>query len=331
MRQDVETVPSVEMVRFVNSGTEAVMGAVRLARGVTGREKVIKFDGCYHGHADYLLVQAGSGSSTFGVPDSRGVPAGFTRHTIRVPFNDGDAVSKAFREYGPGIAAVLVEPVPGNMGLVLPEPGFLELLRKECNRAASLLIFDEVMSGFRVSLGGAQELFGVMPDLTCLGKVIGGGLPVGAIGGPRELMENFAPAGEVYQAGTLSGNPVAVSAGIATLSRLKETDAFSLVERATSAIAAGFDENIRETGVDAAVVRCGTMFCLFFSPVLPRNYEEVKRTNAEHFRRYFGSMLNLGVYLPPSLFETCFTSSCHLEREIDIIVKACRESLAQLG
>ena len=326
----VEMVPSVEMLRFVNSGTEAVMGAVRLARGVTGREKVIKFDGCYHGHADYLLVQAGSGGSTLGVPDSRGVPAGFTRHTIRVPFNDGEAVRSVFRERGAEIAAVLVEPVPGNMGLVLPAPGFLELLRDECDKSGSLLIFDEVMSGFRISLGGAQEKFGVMPDLTCLGKVIGGGLPVGAFGGRRDIMGHLAPLGDVYQAGTLSGNPVAISAGIATLGKLKETDAFPRAEEAASAIVSGLWENIRRSGARAAAVSCGTIFSLFFLSDLPRNYEEVKRTEAGVFARYFRDMLGGGVYLPPSVFESCFTSSRHSPAEIDTVIRAGRAALGRL-
>jgi len=304
----IESVPSIEMVRFVNSGTEATMSALRLARAYTGRDKIIKFSGCYHGHADMLLVQAGSGVATMGLPDSPGVPAQATSNTLVVPYNDSSAVEALFHAYPPEIAAIIVEPVAANMGLVLPLPGFLEKLRSLTKEYGALLIFDEVMTGFRVALGGMQERTGIIPDLTCLGKIIGGGLPVGAYGGQREIMEQVAPIGNMYQAGTLSGNPLAMAAGIATLTEMRKAGQYEELERKSQLLAYGIERVIRETGVTAQFVRIGAMFCLYFTAQPVTDYASAKTSDTTQFAHYFWNMLARGIYLPPSQFEACFIS-----------------------
>ncbi|GAC1350046.1 MAG: glutamate-1-semialdehyde 2,1-aminomutase [Ktedonobacteraceae bacterium] len=304
----IESVPSIEMVRFVNSGTEATMSALRLARAYTGRDKIIKFSGCYHGHADMLLVQAGSGVATMGLPDSPGVPAEVTSNTLVAPYNDSAAVEELFRAYPRDIAAIIVEPVAANMGLVLPLPGFLEKLRSLTKAYGALLIFDEVMTGFRVALGGMQERTGITPDLTCLGKIIGGGLPVGAYGGRREIMEQVAPIGNMYQAGTLSGNPLAMAAGIATLTEMRKAGQYEELERKSQLLAGGIERALQETGVAAQFVRIGAMFCLYFTAQPVIDYASAKTSDTARFARYFWNMLARGIYLPPSQFEACFIS-----------------------
>jgi len=316
-----EAVPSIERVRMVSSGTEATMSAIRLARGATGRERILKFSGCYHGHADALLVGAGSGVATLGIPGSPGVPAAFTQLTIQAPFNDLDAVTDAFRRWGDEIACVIVEPVAGNMGCVPPTPGFLEGLRDLCTRSGALLIFDEVMSGFRVARGGAQERYGVKPDLTCLGKVVGGGLPAAAFGGRADLMDQMAPDGPVYQAGTLSGNPLAVAAGLETLRRLERPGTYERLEKNSRTLALGLAERALDAGVELSTVWAGGMFGFFFHPGPVRCFEDAQKARVERFRRFFAAMLERGIYLPPSPFEACFTSLAHrkadLERTLD--------------
>jgi glutamate-1-semialdehyde 2,1-aminomutase len=316
-----EAVPSIERVRMVSSGTEATMSAIRLARGATGRERILKFSGCYHGHADALLVGAGSGVATLGIPGSPGVPAAFTQLTIQAPFNDLDAVADAFRRWGDDIACVIVEPVAGNMGCVPPTPGFLEGLRDLCTRSGALLIFDEVMSGFRVARGGAQERYGVKPDLTCLGKVVGGGLPAAAFGGRADLMDQMAPDGPVYQAGTLSGNPLAVAAGLETLRRLARPGTYERLEKTSRTLALGLAERALDAGVELSTVWAGGMFGFFFHPGPVRCFEDAQKARAERFRRFFAAMLERGIYLPPSPFEACFASLAHrradLERTLD--------------
>jgi glutamate-1-semialdehyde 2,1-aminomutase len=316
-----EAVPSIERVRMVSSGTEATMSAIRLARGASGRERILKFSGCYHGHADALLVGAGSGVATLGIPGSPGVPAVFTQLTIQAPFNDLDAVADAFRRWGDEIACVIVEPVAGNMGCVPPTPGFLEGLRELCTAGGALLIFDEVMSGFRVARGGAQERYGVKPDLTCLGKVVGGGLPAAAFGGRADLMDQMAPDGPVYQAGTLSGNPLAVAAGLETLRRLARPGTYEQLEKTSRTLALGLAERALDAGVELTTVWVGGMFGFFFHPGPVRCFEDAQKARAERFRRFFAAMLERGIYLPPSPFEACFTSLAHrradLERTLD--------------
>ncbi len=304
----IDSVPSIEMVRFVNSGTEATMSALRLARAYTGRNKLIKFSGCYHGHADMLLVQAGSGVATMGLPDSPGVPPEATRNTLIAPYNDSAAVEELFRNYPQEIAAVIVEPVAANMGLVLPLPGFLEKLREMTEEYGALLIFDEVMTGFRVALGGMQERVGIAPDLTCLGKIIGGGLPVGAYAGRREIMEQVAPVGTVYQAGTLSGNPLAMAAGIATLTELRKPGQYEELERKSQLLGEGMERVLHETGLGLQFVRIGAMFCLYFTPEPVIDYTCAKTSDTARFAQYFWYMLAHGIYLPPSQFEACFIS-----------------------
>ena len=309
----IEMVPSMEMVRMVNSGTEATMSAIRLARGYTGREKIIKFDGCYHGHADSLLVSAGSGVATLGIPGSPGVPHDLARHTISLPFNNLESVAQAFRKFGPEIAAVIVEPVPGNMGVIVPDGIFLEELRKMTREAGSLLIFDEVISGFRVAPGGAQELYDIMPDLTCLGKIIGGGLPVGAYGGRNEIMIRMAPEGDVYQAGTLSGNPLAMAAGLATLKILKERAPYEELEKKGDMLFSGLKQGAQDAGVQVNINRVGSMGSLFFSAEPVTDFATAKASDENLFRRYFRSMLEQGIYLAPSPFEATFLSTAHSE------------------
>ncbi len=312
----IRAVPSIKMVRLVNSGTEATMSALRLARAFTRRDKIVKFAGCYHGHNDSLLVAAGSGAATFGVPDSPGVTRGTARDTIILPFNDSAAVRETFRREGKRIAAVIVEPVAGNMGVVVPKPGFLEGLRRVTRTHGSLLIFDEVMTGFRLARGGAQALFGIRPDLTCLGKVIGGGLPIGAYGGRREIMEMIAPSGPVYQAGTLSGNPLAVAAGIETLGALRQPGFYRGLEEASANLEEGLRRTAASARVPVSVARVGSMFTVFFSKRPPSNYDEARKCDTGAFGRFFGGMLRNGVFLPPSQFEAAFLSAAHTAADI---------------
>jgi len=304
----IESVPSIEMVRFVNSGTEATMSALRLARAYTGRNKFIKFSGCYHGHADMLLVQAGSGVATMGLPDSLGVPPEATSNTLIAAYNDSTAVEALFRTYPEEIAAIIVEPVAANMGLVLPLPGFLETLRRLADEYGALLIFDEVITGFRVALGGMQERVGIVPDLTCLGKIIGGGLPVGAYGGRREIMQQVAPLGPMYQAGTLSGNALTMAAGIATLTELRKPGQYEKLEQKGQLLEEGITRVIREVGGAMQFVRIGSLFGLFFTAQSVTDYASAKTSDTARFARFFWNMLAHGVYLPPSQFETCFIS-----------------------
>lgn len=325
----IGSVPSIEMVRFVNSGTEATMSALRLARAYTGRSKIIKFSGCYHGHADMLLVQAGSGVATMGLPDSPGVPAETTGNTLVVAYNDSAALERLFRSYHREIAAVIVEPVAANMGLVLPRPGFLETLRDLTRTYGALLIFDEVMTGFRIAMGGVQERTGIIPDLTCLGKIIGGGLPVGAYGGRQKVMKLVAPAGAMYQAGTLSGNPLAMAAGIATLTELRKPGQYEKLEQKGQKLSEGISQAIRESGVEAQIVRIGALFCLFFTAQPVVDYASAKTTDTARFARFFWSMLRQGVYLPPSQFEGCFISLALEDEMIEETVRAAKVALGE--
>ncbi|OUM99420.1 MAG: glutamate-1-semialdehyde-2,1-aminomutase [Paenibacillaceae bacterium ZCTH02-B3] len=324
-----ERIPSVEMVRMVNSGTEATMSALRLARGYTGRSKILKFEGCYHGHADSLLIKAGSGVATLGLPDSPGVPPATAGNTITAPYNDLDAVRLAFERYGEDIAAVIVEPVAGNMGVVPPRPGFLEGLRELTRRYGSLLVFDEVMTGFRVHYHSAQGLYGVEPDLTCLGKVIGGGLPVGAYGGRRDIMEMVAPSGPVYQAGTLSGNPLAMAAGYTTL-KLMTKEVYERLERLSQRLREGLERNARELGIPQTVNAVGSMINPFFTEGPVVDYATAKQSDLDRFRRVFAALLDRGVYIPASQFEAWFLSTAHTEEDIDRTVEAHREALRTL-
>jgi glutamate-1-semialdehyde 2,1-aminomutase len=323
----IESVPSIQMVRFVNSGTEATMSALRLARAFTGRSKIIKFSGCYHGHADMLLVQAGSGVATMGLPDSPGVPAEATRNTLIASYNDSAAVEELFRTYPDDIAAIIVEPAAANMGLVLPLPGFLEQLRSICTKYGALLIFDEVMTGFRVALGGMQERTGIQADLTCLGKIIGGGLPVGAYGGQREIMQLVAPLGPMYQAGTLSGNPMAMAAGIATLEELRKPGRYTELERKGQLLSDGIEQVLHEIGDTFQFVRIGAIFCLFFTAKQVIDYNSAKTSDTQCFARFFWSMLERGIYLPPSQFEGCFISLALKDEMIDETVEAVKLAL----
>jgi glutamate-1-semialdehyde 2,1-aminomutase len=327
----VAAVPSIERVRFVSSGTEATMSALRLARAVTGRPRILKFEGCYHGHADALLVGAGSGVATLGIPGSPGVPEAFTELTVSAPFNDLDAVAAAMTRWGDEIACVIVEPVAGNMGLVLPEPGFLPGLRELCDRAGALLIFDEVMTGFRVARGGAQQRFGVAPDLTCLGKVVGGGLPAAAYGGPAALLDRLAPDGPVYQAGTLSGNPLAMAAGCATLDRLADPRAYEQLEARSRALADGLAAAASEAGVALSTAAIGGMFGFFFHPGPVRSFADAKKADAAAFRRFFAAMLDAGIYLAPSPFEAGFVSLAHRPADIAATLAAARRALRKVA
>jgi glutamate-1-semialdehyde 2,1-aminomutase len=322
----IEAVPSIEMVRMVSSGTEATMSAIRLARGYTGRDKILKFSGCYHGHADALLVKAGSGAATFGVPDSLGVPAEVAKLTLTAEFNSIDSVKRLIAENKNTIACIIVEPVAGNMGTVPPREGFLEGLREICTNEGIILIFDEVMSGFRVAYGGAQELYGVTPDMTTLGKIIGGGLPVGAFGGKRDIMEKLSPSGGVYQAGTLSGNPLAMSAGIATLNILNQPGFYKLLEEKSRAVAEGIAKVARDADYPIYSTRVGSMFCSFFSKGEVHDWPTASQCDTSSFAKYFLSMLDEGVYLAPSQFETGFVSAAHSEADIEKTIAAAAKS-----
>lgn len=326
----IAAVPSIEMVRMVNSGTEATMSAIRLARGVTGRDKLIKFEGCYHGHADSLLVKAGSGVATLGLPDSPGVPASLAQHTLTVPFNDPTALEDVFKQHA-DIAAIIVEPVVGNMGCVPPAAGFLNALRKLTTRHGALLIFDEVMTGFRLARGGAQELYCVTPDITCLGKIIGGGLPVGAYGGSRELMRNIAPVGSIYQAGTLSGNPLAMTAGLLTLRRLKDKQVYQQLEQLSAKLCAGLSQAAAEAGMKTVTNRVGSMWTGFFAGEPVTNWETANQSNRDLYGRFFHAMLAEGVYLAPSQFEAAFVSIAHTDQIIDQTIQAARKAFQAVG
>jgi len=323
-------VPSIEKVRMVNSGTEAAMACIRLARGFTGRDKIIKFDGCYHGHVDALLVRSGSGALTHGTPDSAGVPRAFTDLTISLPFNDVDLVRKTFRENKNEIAAVILEPIPANAGLYFPQSGFLSLLREECTRHGALLIFDEVMTGFRVALGGAQEIYKVKPDLTALGKVIGGGLPVGAFGGRGEIMDRLSPDGPVYQAGTLSGNPLAMAAGLAQLRELERMDGWKLLEKLGAQFERVVRDALQKSKVETTFHRIGSMFCLFFARGPIVDLASAQRSDLKMFAKFFHACLKRGVYFAPSQFETGFISTAHSVEQIDRTGEVMQESLASL-
>jgi glutamate-1-semialdehyde 2,1-aminomutase len=312
-----ELVPSVQKVRMTNSGTEACMSAVRLARGFTKRDKIIKFDGCYHGHADSLLVKAGSGALTFGHPDSAGIPPAFTQHTIVLPYNDPDAVRAAFAANPDDIAGIIVEPVPGNAGLYLPRPGYLDFLREITRANDALLIFDEVMTGFRLAKGGAQERFKISPDVSCFGKIIGGGLPVGAFGGRAEIMDLLAPLGPVYQAGTLSGNPLAMAAGIAALEELQFTGAYCALEELGEQLEAGMKSAAKSAGVPMQFNVCGSMFCGYFTSEPVHNLADAMKSDRERFKRFFHGMLEAGIYLAPSQFEAGFISTAHTSADIE--------------
>ena len=305
--------PSIEMMRMVNSGTEATMSCIRLARGVTGKDKIIKFTGCYHGHVDSLLIKAGSGVSTFGLPDSPGIPKDLAQHTVTVPFNDIDAFENTYKSIKDDLAAVIIEPVAGNMGFIPGEIEFLKILREATNACGAVLIFDEVMTGFRVSLGGAQEIYGIQPDLTALGKVIGGGLPVGAFGGKREIMEQLAPSGPVYQAGTLSGNPLAVAAGTCLIQRLIELNPFEELELNAKFLLNGIKEVMIQKGIPFVSNQIGGMFGFFFAEQQPRNFEDVVETNDKNFEQFFKQSLDQGIYFAPSKFEAGFISTKHSE------------------
>lgn len=325
----VERVPSVDVVRMVNSGTEATMSVIRLARGYTGRSKILKFEGSYHGHSDSLLIKAGSGVATLGLPDSPGVPESVAANTITVPYNDLESVKVAFEHFGSEIAAIIVEPIAGNMGVVPPQPGFLEGLRAITTQFGALLIFDEVMTGFRVNRSCAQGLFGMDPDLTCFGKVIGGGLPVGAYGGKREIMEQMAPSGPIYQAGTLSGNPLAMAAGYTTL-KLLTPEVYDHLERMGDRLEAGMKRNAQELGIPLTINRVGSMVCPFFTEGPVVNYETAKSSDLDRFRRYFGEMLNQGINIPPSQFEGMFVSAAHSEQDIDDTIESHYRALKAL-
>jgi len=327
-----ELVPSIEMVRMVSSGTEATMSAIRLARGYTGRERIVKFEGCYHGHSDGLLVKAGSGALTLGEPSSPGVPRALAELTLTLAYNDGAQVREVFARLGERIACIIVEPVAGNMSCIPPLPGFLETLRELCDQYGSLLIFDEVMTGFRVALGGAQALYGIQPDLTTLGKVIGGGLPVGAFGGRRTVMEQIAPLGPVYQAGTLSGNPVAMTAGLVTLELISAPGFFAALEQQTRRLTMGLLDLARAAGVPLTANQVGGMFGLFFTEAeRVTRYAQATACDLARFRRFFHAMLARGVYLAPSAFEAGFVSAAHTEREIGATLEAAAEAFAELA
>lgn len=322
--------PSMSMVRMVNSGTEATMSAIRVARGFTGRDKIIKFEGCYHGHADGLLVRAGSGATTFGVPDSPGVPASYARNTITIPFNNITAAKRIVEKEWRSIACVILEPVVGNIGCVLPKPSFLETLRTITKKSGIVLIFDEVMTGFRVALGGAQHYYGIRPDMTCLGKVIGGGLPVGAYGGRKDIMSSVSPEGPIYQAGTLSGNPLAMTAGITTINELLKKRTYNTLEKNSSHLEEGLVDAARKAGVSTRFYRAGSMFCTYFTDQDVFDYTSAKTADTKKFARFFKGMLEKGVNLAPSQFEAGFMSLAHTSSDIDKSIKAAYETLKKL-
>jgi glutamate-1-semialdehyde 2,1-aminomutase len=324
-------VPSIEMVRMVNSGTEATMSAVRLARGVTGRTKLVKFEGCYHGHGDSMLVRAGSGVATLGLPDSPGVPPSLAAETLTVPFNDADALARVFDEHGAQIAAVIIEPVVGNMGCVAPRAGYLREVRDITSRNGALLIFDEVMTGFRLTRGGAQELYDVTPDITTLGKIIGGGLPVGAYGASRDIMRHVAPAGAVYQAGTLSGNPLAMTAGLTTLRRLRDKSVYAQLERAGARLSAGLSEAARAAGIETVTNRVGSMWTTFFTNDPVDDWTSAGKSDRALYGQFFHAMLGAGVYLAPSQFEAGFIGLAHTDELIDRTVEAARAAFAAMS
>jgi glutamate-1-semialdehyde 2,1-aminomutase len=330
-RRVIELMPSIELVRFVSSGTEATMSAIRLARGFTGRDTIVKFEGCYHGHSDSLLIKAGSGALTLGVPTSPGVPNALANYTMTLNFNDSDQVREAFKKMGDQIACVIVEPVAGNMNCVPPAPGFLETLRTECDRAGAVLIFDEVMTGFRVALGGAQALYGIRPDLTTLGKIIGGGMPVGAFGGRRDIMERLAPLGPIYQAGTLSGNPVAMTAGLATLELISVPGFHQRLAMATDVLVAGLAASAASADIDLATNHVCGMFGFFFTAEKKvDSFAKVMTSDIERFRRFFHAMINEGIYWAPSAFEAGFLSAAHSAADIDITIAAASRVFANL-
>ena len=326
----VDAVPSIERVRMVSSGTEATMSAIRLARGYAGRDKVIKIEGCYHGHVDSLLAEAGSGVATFGLPECEGIPTDFTRHTLVVPFNDAGAVRQAIEAHPDQIACLILEPIMGNMGIIPPQEGYLSELREITSEHGIVLIFDEVITGFRVAYGGAQSLYGVIPDMTCLGKIIGGGMPVGAYGGKEEIMRHIAPEGGVYQAGTLSGNPLAMSAGIAALKALAEPGVYEQLESRASLLAGGLQDATERHGIDAFHSRVGSMMMLFFTDAEVINANGARTSDTERYSRYFGGLLEKGIYAAPSQFEAGFVSLAHSETDIDTTVRAANEALSAL-
>jgi glutamate-1-semialdehyde 2,1-aminomutase len=322
--------PSMELVRMVSSGTEAVMSAIRVARGYTGRDKILKFDGCYHGHGDSLLVKAGSGATTFGIPDSLGVPEDLAKHTLTVPYNDLDGVKTMVNQYPGQIACIIVEPIAGNMGVVLPEKDFLQGLRWICDGQGMILLFDEVITGFRVAYGGCQELYNIKADLTCLGKIIGGGLPVGAYGGKRTIMEKVAPLGGVYQAGTLSGNPLAMTAGLATLDLLKSKKTYQDLEKKTSYLTEAISNSAEEKGIPISINRAVGMFTLFFTEGPVRDYRTAKTSNTKRFAQFFIEMMEQGIYLPPSQFEAWFVSLAHTQRDLNQTIEACESAFKKM-
>ena len=327
----VECVPSIEKVRMVNSGTEATMSAIRLARGFTGRDRIIKFDGCYHGHGDSFLIEAGSGVATLGIPGSPGIPESLARDTISLPFNDLDVLEKALAERGNEIAALILEPIMGNMGVIPPQDGFLQGVRDLTRKHDVLLIFDEVITGFRVAMGGAQERYGILPDLTCLGKIIGGGLPVGAYGGRKEIMDHIAPDGPVYQAGTLSGNPLAMAAGYEMLSTLRKPGTYERLEQLARRLADGLSENVRRAGIPVTLNRVGAMMSAFFIEGEVKNAEDARRADTDRFARYFAAMLDRGINIAPSQFEAAFVSLAHSEEDIDRTIEIHGEALRELA
>jgi glutamate-1-semialdehyde 2,1-aminomutase len=323
--------PSMEMLRLVNSGTEATMSAIRAARGYTGRKKIVKFEGCYHGHADYLLVKAGSGAATFGIPDSAGVPEGTAQDTIVLPYNDIEAFNKTMDAMGEEIAAIIVEPIAGNMGVVLPKPEFLSALRQQTEKHGVVLIFDEVITGFRVAYGGAQSLYGIKPDMTCLGKIVGGGFPLAAYGGRKEIMQTVAPLGPVYQAGTLSGNPVAVTAGLKTLEILERDNPYPELERRTKQLTQVISEAAKEAGVPVQINQIASMFTVFFTDQPVVDYASARRSDTQRYARFFHALLERGVYFPPSQFEAAFLSTAHDDEALSFAQEAVRSAMKAIA
>tara|TARA_B100001996_G_scaffold84234_1_gene62144 strand:- start:702 stop:1982 length:1281 start_codon:yes stop_codon:yes gene_type:complete len=326
----VKLVPSIEQVRLVSSGTEATMSAIRVSRGYTEKDKILKFEGCYHGHADPLLVKAGSGALTFGQPSSAGVPKDAAKDTFILPYNDTESLKEYFNKYGDNLACVIIEPIVGNMNLIIPELNFLKTLRNLCTEFGVVLIFDEVMTGFRVSLGGAQELYGIIPDMTTLGKIIGGGLPVGAFGGKKEIMQTLAPIGPVYQAGTLSGNPVAVAAGLKTLELIQAPGFYKTLNENTRKLVDGMTNLAKLKGIDFCARNVGGMFGLYFSKTPPNSFDEVMKSNRENFKKFFHLMLNKGIYFGPSAFEAGFVSAAHNDNDIELTLDAVKQSFENL-